>query len=117
MAREVIERLIDDLDGSEAAETLAFGLDGTGYEIDLSRKNAAAFRKSLERYVKAARRASGSAPRSTSRRSVGRSRATPARDYDLLQLREWAGANEIAIPSRGRIPQAVVERYKAAGGR
>ena len=39
------------------------------------------------------------------------------RGYDLTQLREWAGANKVTVPSRGRIPQAVVEQYKAAGGR
>ena len=47
MAREVIEKLIDDLDGSTAVETVAFALDGTSYEIDLSKRNAAAFRKTL----------------------------------------------------------------------
>ena len=47
MARELIEKLIDDLDGGDAAETVSFGLDGATYEIDLSKKNAAAFRKSL----------------------------------------------------------------------
>lgn len=41
MAREVIEKLIDDLDGGEATETVTFGLDGASYEIDLSKKNAA----------------------------------------------------------------------------
>ena len=45
MARELIEKLIDDLDGSEATETVTFGLDGTSYEIDLNKKNAAALRK------------------------------------------------------------------------
>ena len=39
------------------------------------------------------------------------------RGYDIVQLREWAGANKVAVPSRGRIPQAVVDQYKAAGGR
>ena len=66
MAREVIEKLIDDLDGGDAAETVTFGLDGATYEIDLTKKNAAAFRKSRTRYVSAARRSS------TSSRSIRR---------------------------------------------
>ena len=45
------------VDGGEAAETVTFGLDGATYDIDLSKKNAAAFRKSLARYVDAARAA------------------------------------------------------------
>ena len=51
MAREVIEKVTDDLDGTEAVETVSFGFDGTSYEIDLSKKNATTFRKSLDRYV------------------------------------------------------------------
>ncbi len=63
-AQEVIEKLIDDLDGSEATETVTFGLDGTTYEIDLNKKNAAALREALEPYVKAARkgRSTGGCP-------------------------------------------------------
>ena len=36
MARKVQVILTDDVDGSEAAETVNFGLDGVTYEIDLS---------------------------------------------------------------------------------
>ena len=118
VTREVIEKFVDDLDGSEAAETVSFALDGTSYEIDLSKKNATAFRKALDRYVSAARRQGGS--RSTAQRRGAKSssrRAKSKRDYDIAQLREWAGENGVAVPSRGRIPQAVVEHYKASGGR
>jgi hypothetical protein len=135
VAREVIEKLIDDLDGGDAAETVTFGLDGTTYGIDLSKKNAAVFRNSLARYVNAARRStapSRSARRTAPSRSARRtapSRSTrrpaapstngskPKRDFDILQLREWAGANKVAVPARGRIPNSVVEQYKQAGGR
>lgn len=51
--------LIDDLDGKPAAETLAFGLDGVTYEIDLSEKNSKALRKALDLYVASARRVGG----------------------------------------------------------
>ncbi|MFL5999627.1 MAG: histone-like nucleoid-structuring protein Lsr2, partial [Streptomyces sp.] len=33
MAQKVVVTLFDDIDGSEAAETIAFGLDGKSYEI------------------------------------------------------------------------------------
>jgi hypothetical protein len=69
VAREVIEKLIDDLDGSAAVETVVFGLDGTSFEIDLNKKNAAALRKALEQYVKAARKG---------RSATGRRRDAPA---------------------------------------
>ena len=116
MAREVIEKLIDDLDGGDAAETVTFGLDGATYEIDLSKKNAAAFRKSLARYVNAAQR-SPTSSRSTRRRAAPSTNGSkPKRDFDILQLREWAGANKVAVPARGRIPNSVVEQYRQAGG-
>ena len=117
MAREVIEKLIDDLDGGDAAETVTFGLDGATYEIDLSKKNAAAFRKSLARYVSAARRRSASSRPSRRKTAPSSTGSKPKRGYDILQLREWAGANKVAVPTRGRIPNSVVEQYKRAGGR
>ena len=116
MAREVIEKLVDDLDGGAATETVSFALDGTSYEIDLSKKNAAAFRKSLDRYIKVSRRSSAAGSR--------RRKAPPSsnsskrnREYDITHLREWAGANDVTVPSRGRIPRAVVDQYREAGGR
>ena len=118
VAVEVTEKLIDDLDGGPAVETVSFALDGTGYEIDLSKRNAAALRKTLDGYIRAARRQGATRP--TSRRRTtksGRNGAKPSRGFDLANLREWAGANGVAVPSRGRIPQTVVEQYKAAGGR
>jgi nucleoid-associated protein Lsr2 len=123
VARQVTEKLIDDLDGGEAVETVAFGLDGASYEIDLSKRNAAALRRAFEQYVTAARATSAAA--STRRRSgapaakraAKKPTAATKRDYDLVALREWAGANGVAVPSRGRIPQTVVEQYRASGGR
>jgi nucleoid-associated protein Lsr2 len=119
MARQVLEKLVDDLDGGEAAETVSFALDGTSFEIDLSKKNATAFRKSFDRYIKAGRRRS---PAGGRRRPSGKTAASTngsksKRGFDIAQLREWAGANDVTVPSRGRIPQAVVEQYKQAGGR
>ena len=121
VAREVTERLIDDLDGGAAVETVTFALDGANYELDLSKKNAGAFRKALDRYIQAARRSTTSSrsarPVPTGRRQTAATTNSRKRGYDIVQLREWAGANKVAVPSRGRIPQAVVDQYKAAGGR
>lgn len=56
MAQRVQVILVDDLDGSEADETVHFSLDGTGYEIDLSRDNASRLRDALTPYLGAARK-------------------------------------------------------------
>ena len=62
MAQQTSVSLVDDLDGSKAAETVAFGLDGSSFEIDLSKKNAAALRKALTEFVEHGRRVKRDAP-------------------------------------------------------
>jgi hypothetical protein len=59
MAQKVQVILVDDMDGGSADETVSFSLDGVSYEIDLSTKNAAAFRESLAQYLGTARKVGG----------------------------------------------------------
>ncbi len=106
MATKTVVTLVDDLDGSDADETVAFTIDGTSYEIDLSADNAAAFRAALQPYVDAARRAPGRGGRGGRRSSAT---ATTAKE-----IRAWAEANGIDVPARGRIPAAIQERYRDA---
>ena len=114
MAQEVVVTLTDDLDGSDAEETVLFSLDGTGYEIDLNAKNAAALRKALERYVVRARRPS--LPTGTrGSRSAGR-RTTRNAEIDPRAVRVWAQEQGLEVSSRGRIPAEILDRYHAAGG-
>jgi Lsr2 len=56
MAQQVNVKFVDDLDGSDAAGTVSFGLDGRTYEIDLSDDNAARLRNSLTSFIAAARK-------------------------------------------------------------
>jgi hypothetical protein len=58
MAQKVTVALQDDLDGGPADDTVRFGFGGTGYEIDLSAKNARAFRTKLAPFVEHARKVS-----------------------------------------------------------
>ena len=117
MAQEVITKLIDDLDGSEAVETVFFALDGESYEIDLNAKNAAGLRKALDRYRAGARVASGGRSSSASGRR-GRGRSTRSRgEVDPKAVRAWAVEHGFEISSRGRIPSEVLEQYKANGSR
>ena len=59
MAQQTTVTLTDDIDGGRAAETVSFGLDGRIYEIDLSKKNAAALRKALGDFTSSGRRVRG----------------------------------------------------------
>lgn len=106
MARRTFVQLTDDLDGSEAVETVSFGLDGVTYEIDLSDKNAKRLRKAVEKWA------------ASSRRTGGRKRRGAARgwsEYDPKAVRRWAESKKIEVPARGRIPKDVVEKFRAAG--
>lgn len=47
MAQQVNVKFVDDLDGSDAAGTVSFAIDGRANEIDLSEDNAARLRESL----------------------------------------------------------------------
>ena len=55
MKREVV-RVVDDLDGTEPAFTVEFGVDRRNYEIDLSEENLARFREVMTPYLNASRR-------------------------------------------------------------
>ena len=115
MARETITRLIDDLDGGEAAETVTFGLDGLYYEIDLSSKNANKLRTALSAYVEHGHRVSGRTPgvaRGTRRRVNG------AGDREMNQaIRAWAQKRGMDVAPRGRIKQEVIYAYHKRSGR
>jgi hypothetical protein len=105
--REV--RLIDDLDGKVADETIEFGIDGKNYEIDLSKANAGKLRDALASFVAAARRSGGR--RSRSGASAGQARR-PSIDREQNQaIREWARKRGMKVSDRGRIPAEVLEAY------
>ena len=50
MARKTKIILVDDVDGSEATQTVSFALDGVSYEIDLNDSHSAALRESIEEW-------------------------------------------------------------------
>ncbi len=110
MARTTTIQLIDDIDGSTAAETVRFAVDGRSYEIDLSAEHAEGLRHSLESFVAVARRA-GAGPASTRR---GGGRPGPAGSPHASAVRAWANQNGIPVSGRGRIPEAVLVQYTGA---
>lgn len=105
MAQKTIIELIDDLDGTEAEETVFFGVDGQLYEIDLSKKNADKLRKALGRFKESARKANA--------KPVKKSTRTSAPREDTVQIRKWAKDNGYTVNERGRIPQTIVDAYRS----
>lgn len=108
MAQVTSVKLLDDLDGTKAVETVAFGMDGALYEIDLSARNAKALRKALSAFVEAGRE----------RRTTpvtGRPRSKPAGPHAAV-VRRWAHENSVPVSVRGRVSAVVRAQYLAAVG-
>ncbi|UGY92742.1 histone-like nucleoid-structuring protein Lsr2 [Streptomyces gobiensis] len=104
MAQRVVVTLSDDIDGGEASETVAFGLDGKTYEIDLNSANAKKLRGTLAPYVRAGRK------RSKSGKTYHHTAIAP----NPQTVRAWAKSHGYEVPARGRIPKKVYEAFSAA---
>ena len=108
MAQRVNVVLVDDIDGSDAVETVSFGLDGVEYEIDLSDKHAGQLRDALALYV-------GHGRRATRRRGSGRrTRGSDSGGASAADIREWARQNGYEVSERGRVSAEVRQAYEAA---
>ena len=100
-------QLEDDLTGGPADETVAFGIDGRSYEIDLSAQHAADFRRKLARFIERARVARARSPRAAVRTSASRERSR--------QIRAWAQAQGFDLAAHGRLPRQIVTQYEHEG--
>jgi septation ring formation regulator EzrA len=105
--------LSDDLDGSEATQTLQYMIDGQEYEIDLSEENVQRFHEALEPFVSASRQVQRQAAL-TRRRGDGRRRSGSRWRDDIPQIRAWAEANDYEVSARGRIKKEILDAYDEA---
>ena len=89
MAQVTAVRLVDDLDGGHADESVDFTVDNKRYQMDLSEKNATRLREILAPFIAAARRSGGSATTRSRRSTIG-----------------------FNVSARGRIAASVREAYE-----
>ena len=122
MARQTIELLIDDLDGSRLGEgegdTVTFALQGSEYSIDLSSQHIDELKEALAKYVAAAQKISGrrtSASTAASRSNNGSAKSGSAKSdkADLAAVRAWARENGHEVSDRGRVSQKVLDAYNS----
>ena len=113
MAQRVHVEMVDDLDGSEASQTVPFSLDGVTYEIDLSEENASALRDELGRYVAAARRIGGRKVRLATGQSLSGAPSSGTDRERNRQIREWAQANGYEVAERGRLSSEIIAGFEA----
>lgn len=91
-------------------ETLAFGVDGSSYQIDLCTKHAKQLRDAVAPFAEAGRRQSS--------RSTGRRRSGGGSDRERTQaIRAWARSKGIKVSERGRLSADIVAQYEASGGK
>ena len=100
----------DDIDASGDARPVTFALQGVAYSADLSQKDLDKLTKALSPFIQHAHKEPHRRT-ATTRRNAN---ATTSRPYDLAALREWAAQNQVTVPARGRIPNAIIEQYKTA---
>ncbi len=111
MAQQTTVRLIDDLDGDDAAESVEFAIDGKHYEIDLSEKNAKMLREGMTPFINGGRQVKATGQ---SRRHTVTARNTTKVDREQNQaIRDWAIGKGMKIAERGRIPAEVLDAYHA----
>lgn len=116
MAKVETVRLVDDLTGGDADETVDFGVDGGRFEIDLTTANAGRLRAELAPYLAAARPADTPGARRARARAATARTARTADTEDAARrrnrtIRVWAREQGYAVSERGRIPAEVVEAY------
>ncbi len=111
MAQRTIVELTDDMTGDAADESITFALEGKGYTIDLSSKNAEKLRKALAPYIAAGRKDVAAQSRSAKATRTGGS----STGHDPAAVRAWAASNGYQVSSRGRVSRDLVDAYQAAG--
>jgi hypothetical protein len=116
MAKRQVTITTDDIDGSEANNSIEFAYRGKSYRIDLNDTHAEELDEVLAPYISAATETSRGGGRTSRSGGSPRSRASSGSgDVDPKQVRAWAEANGVEVSTRGRISASVIEQYRAAG--
>jgi hypothetical protein len=112
MAQRIV--LTDDLDGSEATQTLTYTIDGQEYEIDLSDENVQRFHEALEPFVSKSRQVERRAEPARRGRGDSRRRGGGSGRDDIPQIRAWAESQRMDVSARGRVKKEIMNAYDEA---
>jgi Lsr2 len=114
MAKTVIVKLTDDIDGGDADETVYFALDGKSYEIDVNAANAARVRAAIEPFITKARASNGGSARARTVRAPGGSSEktlfSQLSSEEKARFRAWAD-----MATARRISDSRVNSWVEAG--
>jgi nucleoid-associated protein Lsr2 len=113
VAKQVITRLLDDLSGGPADQTIIFAYGGSSYSIDLSDANAEKFRTAILPWIEAGTRIGTARPGGVRFASAPSKQSMLATREENNRIREWASRNGYQVSDRGRIPVHVVEAFES----
>ena len=111
MAQRVQIILEDDFDGTEADETVLFGLDGAEYEVDLSSDNAQGLRDAIAPWVAVARKTGG-----RRKRGAPAAKSSSVASGNTSDIRAWAQDQGYEVSTRGRVSGEIRDAYDKAHG-
>jgi len=112
VSREVIIRIRDDFDGSDADETIPFAYRGIDYEIDFNEHNVELFDKTMKQFIEKARKADP--PKAKGKRSQP-SHTDPAVRQQRREVRAWANSKGgFKVTGKGLIANEVFDAFEAA---
>ena len=97
-----VTKIIDDIDGTDATDTLEFSWGGDNYTIDLSDENADEFRRLMARYVSHATKVRHEVKRTIPMRTTA----------ELNEIRAWARKAGYEVSSVGRIREEIITAYE-----
>lgn len=94
----------EDVTAPEDAETLSFTWEGRIYRLDLCETHRAEIVGALDRVATLAASLEPGPP------------ATPTEaPVDPKAVRAWAASHKLPVPKTGRLPDALIAQYRAAG--
>lgn len=113
MAKTVIVKLTDDIDGGDAEETVHFSLDGKSYEIDVNATNGAQLRAAIKPFIDKGRPSGGNGRTRAARAGSSSGEKTlfsQLSDDEKRRFRAWAD-----MATARRISDSRVNNWVAAG--
>lgn len=115
--QKTVTKLVDDLNGEDMDEgegqTVDFGLDGVGYEIDLFNDQAEDLRAQLKEYIANGRRTGGRKQAGRAPKVNGGGQSRYSRETSAHQ-REWARSQGFTVSDRGRLPGDAIAAWEQA---
>jgi hypothetical protein len=110
VASKILVKKVDDIDGSDAVDTIRLGLDGKEVDIDLNEDRVNEVRAFLDPYMRAGQpvKASGRARRSTPKQVRSKE--------ETLAIRQWGRSNGFTVSDSGALKKDLLDAYEAANG-